>query len=71
MQKARWLVDDGMRPAGTPKETAEAAEIVFNMATNNAIINAPQAASRPRARLPFFPFPATFGSWMAPGGRSS
>lgn len=32
-EKARWLVDAGMRWAGTPREVAEAAEVTFSMVT--------------------------------------
>ncbi|HEU5347658.1 MAG TPA: NAD(P)-dependent oxidoreductase [Ktedonobacterales bacterium] len=38
--KARWLLDAGMRWANTPREAAEASDIVFTMVTNTAALEA-------------------------------
>src|SRR5262245_5653892 len=38
--KARWLVDAGMREAGSPREAAGAAEVVFSMVTDTAALDA-------------------------------
>jgi 3-hydroxyisobutyrate dehydrogenase-like beta-hydroxyacid dehydrogenase len=36
--KAEWLVEKGMRWAGSPREVAEAADVVFAMVTNGAAL---------------------------------
>jgi 3-hydroxyisobutyrate dehydrogenase-like beta-hydroxyacid dehydrogenase len=38
--KAQWLLDAGMRWAGTPREVAEASDIIFTMVTNTAALEA-------------------------------
>lgn len=38
--KARWLLDAGMRWAGTPREVAEASDVIFTMVTNTAALEA-------------------------------
>src|SRR5690348_7364243 len=38
--KAQWLVDAGMRIVDTPRQVAEASDIVFTMVTNTAAIEA-------------------------------
>jgi 3-hydroxyisobutyrate dehydrogenase-like beta-hydroxyacid dehydrogenase len=38
--KAQWLLDAGMRWGNTPREVAEAADIVFTMVTNTAALHA-------------------------------
>jgi 3-hydroxyisobutyrate dehydrogenase-like beta-hydroxyacid dehydrogenase len=38
--KAQWLLDAGMRWADTPREVAEASDIVFTMVTNTAALEA-------------------------------
>ncbi len=38
--KAQWLLDAGMRWAGTPREVAEASDVVFTMVTNTAALEA-------------------------------
>ena len=37
-EKAQPLVDAGMRPANSPREVAEASEVVFSMVTDNAAL---------------------------------
>jgi len=39
-EKAQWLVDAGLRWAGSPREVAERSEIVFTMVTNTAAVKA-------------------------------
>src|SRR6266852_6090888 len=39
-EKARWLLDAGVRWAETPREVAERSEIVFTMVTNTAAVKA-------------------------------
>ena len=39
-EKARWLIDAGLRWADTPREVAEHSEIVFTMVTNTAAVQA-------------------------------
>ena len=39
-EKARWLVDQGMLPAGSPREAAERSEIVFSMVTDTKALEA-------------------------------
>jgi len=36
--KAQWLVDAGMRLAGSPREVAEASDVAFSMVTNTAAL---------------------------------
>jgi 3-hydroxyisobutyrate dehydrogenase-like beta-hydroxyacid dehydrogenase len=36
--KAEWLVEKGMRLAQTPREVAEASDVVFAMVTNSAAL---------------------------------
>ena len=38
--KAQWLIDGGMRWAGSPREVAEKGDVVFSMVTNTAAVNA-------------------------------
>jgi 3-hydroxyisobutyrate dehydrogenase-like beta-hydroxyacid dehydrogenase len=38
--KARWLVEAGMREAGSPREAAAAAEVTFSMVTDTAALEA-------------------------------
>lgn len=38
--KAQWLLDLGMRWAGSPREVAEASGVVFTMVTNTAALHA-------------------------------
>ena len=38
--KARWLIDAGMKWAGSPREVAHAADITFSMVTNSAALAA-------------------------------
>lgn len=38
--KAQWLLDAGMRWGNTPREVAEAADIIFTMVTNTAALHA-------------------------------
>jgi 3-hydroxyisobutyrate dehydrogenase-like beta-hydroxyacid dehydrogenase len=38
--KAQWLVDKGMRWADSPREVAEAADVIFSMVTNAAALSA-------------------------------
>lgn len=38
--KAQWLADAGMRLAASPREVAEAAEVVFSMVTDTAALDA-------------------------------
>lgn len=38
--KAQWLLDAGMRWAGTPREVAEASDVIFTMVTNTAALEA-------------------------------
>ncbi len=38
--KARWLVEAGMRPAGSPREAAQGAETVFTMVTDTVALDA-------------------------------
>jgi 3-hydroxyisobutyrate dehydrogenase-like beta-hydroxyacid dehydrogenase len=38
--KAQWLVDAGMRLAGSPREVVEASEIIFSMVTNTQALEA-------------------------------
>ena len=38
--KAEWLVEKGMRLASTPREVAEASDVVFAMVTNSAALRA-------------------------------
>src|SRR5487761_694841 len=37
--KAQWLLDAGMRWGNTPREVAEAVDIVFTMVTNTAALH--------------------------------
>jgi 3-hydroxyisobutyrate dehydrogenase-like beta-hydroxyacid dehydrogenase len=39
-EKAQWLLDEGMRWAGSPREVAEASEVVFTMVTDTAAVRA-------------------------------
>jgi len=39
-EKAQWLVDAGMRWADTPRQVAEAGDVVFTMVTNTAAVKA-------------------------------
>ena len=39
-EKAQWLVDDGMLLAGSPREAAERAEVVFAMVTDTKALDA-------------------------------
>jgi 3-hydroxyisobutyrate dehydrogenase-like beta-hydroxyacid dehydrogenase len=39
-EKAQWLVDAGMRWADTPRQVAEASEVVFTMVTNTPAVKA-------------------------------
>ena len=39
-EKARWLIDAGMRWGETPREVAERSEVVFTMVTNTAAVQA-------------------------------
>jgi len=38
--KAQWLIEGGMRWAGSPREVAEKGDVVFSMVTNTAAVNA-------------------------------
>lgn len=38
--KAEWLIEDGMQWADTPREVAEAADIIFSMVTNTRAVEA-------------------------------
>ena len=38
--KAQWLIDAGLRPATSPRATAEAADVVFTMVTDTAALEA-------------------------------
>jgi 3-hydroxyisobutyrate dehydrogenase-like beta-hydroxyacid dehydrogenase len=38
--RARWLADEGLQLLGTPREVAEASEIIFTMVTNTAALKA-------------------------------
>src|SRR5438552_4380882 len=39
-EKARWLVERGVQLKDTPREVAEAADVVFSMVTNTAALKA-------------------------------
>jgi 3-hydroxyisobutyrate dehydrogenase-like beta-hydroxyacid dehydrogenase len=38
--KVEWLIDAGLRPAASPRATAEAADVVFTMVTDSAALQA-------------------------------
>src|SRR2546421_9307395 len=38
--RARWLVDHGLQLCATPREVAEASDVVFTMVTNTAALKA-------------------------------
>jgi 3-hydroxyisobutyrate dehydrogenase-like beta-hydroxyacid dehydrogenase len=38
--RAQWLLDAGLRPAASPRATAEAADVVFTMVTDSAALEA-------------------------------
>ena len=38
--RARWLVDEGLRLCSTPREVAESSDIIFTMVTNTTALKA-------------------------------
>ncbi len=51
--KAQWLLDAGLRWAGTPREVAESADVTFSMLTDTEALRAITAGPDGLLRLPY------------------